>query len=64
MRNKMFYILSPIYFVLLHLLYPLLVPKSVSPTVFVISYLLFILITAGSIRLWFDRHDAKKERSR
>jgi len=61
MRNIMSYVLPVIYVILILVLYPLLVPAYVSPKTFVIIYLLFVFITAGTIRIFWDKHDNKKK---
>lgn len=50
-RNNMFYIVTPIYLILLLVLYPVAVPQYFSEAAFLLGWLLFVLIASLIIRL-------------
>jgi len=50
-RNNMFYIVTPIYLILLLVLYPVAVPQYYSEATFLLGWLLFVLIASLIIRL-------------
>lgn len=59
-KSSMFYILMPIYLVLLFGLYPIVVPQYLSQTTFLLGWLLVVAVTGGTIRLAFDFMEKKK----
>lgn len=50
-RNNMFYIVTPIYWIVLVALYPIAVPQYYSEATFLLGWLLFVLIASLIIRL-------------
>ena len=49
-RNNMFYIVTPIYWIVLVALYPIAVPQYCSEATFLLGWLLFVLIASLIIR--------------
>lgn len=50
-RNNMFYIVTPIYIILLLSLYPIAVPQYCSQSTFILGWLLFVWGISRAIRL-------------
>ncbi|GEQ33710.1 hypothetical protein ACEN4P_09080 [Marinilactibacillus psychrotolerans] len=54
MENKMFYILMPIFLVILAF-YPLIVPQYLSQGVFLIAWFVLLIIVSVSFKVYFIR---------
>lgn len=54
MENKMFYILMPIFLVILAF-YPLIVPQYLSQAVFLIAWFVLLIIVSVSFKVYFIR---------
>lgn len=59
-RNKMFYIVTPIYIILLLSLYPIAVPQYYSQSTFLLGWLVFVLVVSLIIRLILDFLEKKQ----
>ena len=59
-RNKMFYILTPIYLILLLSLYPVVVPKYYSEGTFLLGWLVFVLVISLIIRFVLNNVEKKQ----
>ncbi|MEY8292481.1 hypothetical protein AAK882_07530 [Carnobacteriaceae bacterium 52-44] len=55
----MFDIVMPIYLVLFHVLYPIIVPRYYSESTFLLGWLVFILAISIAIRLILDLVERK-----
>ena len=55
----MFYIVTPIYWIVLVALYPIAVPQYCSQSAFLLGWLVFILVISIAIRLILDLVERK-----